>query len=126
MAINRSQIISSKVAIGILLILLVFFANLKYQQWKNQQVIEQQKQDLQEQANQWQQKNDELTQSLQYLNSSSYREQVARQQLNLKINGENVYSFTTAAAQATTTALASPAPSLSNPRKWWNYFFQNN
>ncbi|HVY68202.1 MAG TPA: septum formation initiator family protein, partial [Patescibacteria group bacterium] len=67
-------------------------------------------------------KNDELNQSLQYLNSPSFKERVAREQLNLKKEGETVYGFSEADS-ASSTALAVPTDGLSNPAKWWNYFF---
>ena len=115
------QQLSSKIAIFGLLILLVFLGNLKYKQWKNQLEIEKQKQNLQSEADALEKKNNELNQSLQYLNSPSFKERVAREQLNLKKDGETVYSFGDA---ATSSGLSLQTDGKThNAQKWWNYFF---
>lgn len=117
---NFKQTISTKFAIAALLILLLFLADLKFKQWKNQRQIEQQKQSLQQQTDALQKKNDELSQSLDYLNSPTFKESVARQQLGLKKQGEQVYSF----SNATQTDQGGQSQTSSNNlKKWWNYFF---
>ncbi len=113
--------ISSRLAIATLIILLIFLVDLKYKQWKNQQEIEKQKQNLLAQADTLQKKNNELNQSLQYLNSPSFKERVAREQLNLKKDGEIVYSFGDAPDQAPQNT--PPEIKTSNVQKWWDYFF---
>jgi len=106
-----------------LLILLVFLGNLKFKQWQSQRQIEKEKQSLQDQADSLQKKNQELSRSLQYLNSESFKERVAREQLGLKKDGEQAYSFADAprVAGASTDAPGGP----SNIKKWWDYFFTN-
>jgi predicted negative regulator of RcsB-dependent stress response len=121
---TTKQKLSSKITIFGLIILLAFLANWKYRQWGNENLIRKQKQSLQAQADALQKKNDELSQSLQYLNSDSFKESVARQQLNLKKQGEVEYAFTdvpsTAAGQQNQSG-----GSESNPKKWLDYFFSN-
>ncbi len=114
--------ISSKIAIAALLILLVFLGNLKLKQWRAQRQIEKEKLSLKEQAEGLQKKNNELNQSLQYLNSTGFKERVARQQLDLKKQGEQVYSFSDApkVAGASTEKASGPG----NIQKWWDYFFK--
>jgi cell division protein FtsB len=119
------QAISSKIAICGLLILLVFLADLKYRQYQAQHAIEGQMQNLQQQADSLQKKNDQLSQSLQYLNSPAFKETVAREDLGLKKSGEDVYSFGNqqpAVNPQTTGDVTKP----SNFQKWWNYFFVAN
>lgn len=113
--------ISSKIAITGLLILLIFLAELKFKQWKNQREIEKQKYSLLAQAGSLQKKNQELNESLRYLNSPNFKERVAREQLNLKKDGEIVYSFGDAPEK--TTGDTEQSNKISNPQKWWDYFF---
>lgn len=95
--------------------------DLKYQQWKNQKEVEKQKQNLVAQTDTFKKKNDELNQSLQYLNSTSFKERVAREQLNLKKEGETVYSFDIEKVED--ADITSPEQKDTNMIKWWNYFF---
>ena len=116
----NKQALSSKIAICGALVLLLFLSDLKYKQYKAQTEIEKQKQSLQAQADALQKKNDDLNQSLQYLNSASFKERIARQDLGLKKQDETVYSFGDAPAPS---APSQEQPKPSNIQKWWNYFF---
>ena len=116
------QNLTSKFAIFALLVLAVFLGNLKFKQFKNQVEIEKKTQSLQQQADALQKKNEDLSQSLQYLNSPSFKERVARQQLNLKKDGEMVYGFT---ENGSSTSEGQIAVKTSNAKKWWDYFFTN-
>ncbi len=119
------QILSSKIAIGLLIVLLAFLVNSKYKQWQQTKTINALKDDLLRQANVQEQKNQELATSINFINSDDFQEQVARQQLNLKKNGEVVYSFTQGQDVSTTTGqVAAASAQAGNPQKWWNYFFQ--
>jgi len=117
------QTLSSKITIFGLIILLAFLADWKYRQWAGEKLIQAQKQSLQQEADALQKKNNELSQSLQYLNSDSFKESVARQQLNLKKPGEQVYSF--ADAGQTGQPQNQSSAGQSNAKKWLNYFFAN-
>ncbi len=117
------QTLSSKIALIALALLMIFLGNLKYKQWKSQRQIEAEKLSLQDQADRLQKKNDELNQSLQYLNSTGFKERVARDQLGLKKEGEQVYSFSDAPQVAGATTDKQNAPG--NVQKWWDYFFTN-
>jgi len=121
---TAKQILSSKIAIGLLIILLAFLANSKYKQWQQVRAINALKADLLRQADVQQKKNQELTDSINFLNSGDFKEQVARQQLNLKKNGEVVYNFTQGDDASATSAVAGASITASNPQKWWGYFFQ--
>ena len=115
-------LLSSKLALVCLTALLLLLGNTKYQQWKKEAAIEDEKKRLTEQQDQLMKKNKEFSDSLQYLTSDDFRDRAARQQLNLKKNGEIVYNFTVAAATATPLAVAD-TETASNPAKWWKYFF---
>ena len=115
--------ISSKMAIVALGVLAIFLADLKFKQWQNQKAIESNIQSLKAQESERQQKNNELSKSLDYLSSPDFKEKVAREQLGYKKNGEVVYGFSESQPnQGSDTGLPNGS-SESNPVKWWNYFF---
>jgi len=115
------QTLSSKITIVGLLILLAFLADWRYKQWTGEKIIRAEKQDLQQQADSLQKKNDELSQALQSLNSDSFKEGVARLQLNYKKPGEQVYTFVDAAQTGQPQEPASSGGG--NAKKWLDYFF---
>ncbi len=118
-----NQKLSSKTAILGLIILAGFLGTQEYKQLSNQRKIEEQKTNLQQQADALTKKNADLSESLKYLNSPSFKEKVARQQLNLKKDGETVYSFADASMSNQTSV--DSAGKQSNFIKWWHYFFTN-
>ena len=117
------QTISSKIAIVALCALLVFLGNIKYRQWQKQQQIEEQILASQKQADALEKKNKQLSESLQYFNSSSFKERVAREQLGLKKEGEQVFSF---ADGTQVLGVSDSKPTGGNFKKWWDYFFAEN
>ena len=116
------QNISSKIAIFGLEVLAIFLGDLKFKQWRNQQAIEANIAALKVQENEREQKNNELSKSLAYLNSTDFKEKVAREQLGFKKSGETVYGFSDPAQAQPSTEINS-TPKLTNPQKWWTYFF---
>jgi cell division protein FtsB len=117
------QRLSSKITIIGLFILMAFLADWKYRQWVSEKLIEKQKLDLQQQADALQKKNNELSQSLEYLSSDTFKEGVAREQLDLKKQGEQVYTFVDSSESSQTQAQAPSGPS--NAKKWLDYFFSD-
>ncbi|MEK7161093.1 MAG: septum formation initiator family protein [Patescibacteria group bacterium] len=115
--------LSSKTAIFGLIILAGFLGVQEYKQLSNQKKIETQKKNLQDQADALSKKNNDLSESLQKLNSLNFKEKVARQQLNLKKDGETVYSF--ADASISNQSSGNSLAKQSNFIKWWRYFFAN-
>lgn len=113
--------ISSNITIVALILLLIFLANIKYKQWKNQKAIEVQKENILAQTNALNKKSNELNESLEYLNSVAFKERVAREQLNLKKEGETVYTFGNPGEQISETLNSNKK--ISNFEKWWTYFF---
>lgn len=79
---------------------------------------------LEKHAEELEQKNNELKQVVEYLNSPAYQERAARENLNLKKQGE------IAVALPSSNTLTEPEDQTnkdqqkpSNLRLWWNYFF---
>lgn len=119
----NKKLLSSKFFFAGMLIFLAILANVKFQQLKNESAIEKEKNTLAAQADSLQKKNQELSDSLSYLNSQDYKERIARQQLNLKKEGEAVYNFSVLNNQNSSDR---PEDSEdSNAKKWWDYFFNN-
>ena len=116
---NYKSLLSTKLAVVLLLGLVVFLANLRFQQWRAQRAIESEKQAIAAQAETLEKKNRDLNQSLSYLNTPDFKERVARQQLNLKKNGEVVYSFSEDQASSSPTQTKTAS---NNFQKWLEYF----
>ncbi len=121
---DRKILLSSKITLAILAVFLGFLCNIKYKQWASQKAIEKEKTSLALQADQLDKKNQELDQSLSYLNSQSFKERVARQQLNLKKDGETVYNFSNPQVSPGDDG-ANQKSGKSNIQKWWEYFYDN-
>ncbi len=118
-------LLANKFFVAALAVFLIFMSTVEYKQYKQRQAVQKEIADLQSQASQIEQKNQNLQNLISNLNSTGYKQASAREQLNLKKNGEVVYSFVQPGA--------SPLPAgaggqdsqsgLSNAQKWWNYFF---
>lgn len=70
--------------------------------------------------------NYELSQLLDYYKTNEYKEAEARKRLNLKAEGEQVVMIDEKKASVEEVKAAEEAAQqagVSNPTKWWNYFF---
>lgn len=123
---SYKQFFSSKITVLLFIILLAFLTNIKYKQWRSQRDIDREKQNLSQQAANLEKKNSELTESLSYLNSNSFKERVARQELGLKKDGETVFDFSENPNAAGASTAAGTQTKQTNFKKWWDYFTSNN
>lgn len=75
-------------------------------------------------------RNRELQALVDYLNSDSYKEIQARQNLGLQKPDEQAVAVQPAPPNldiaAQTASAKEEKKNLSNPEKWWNYFFETN
>jgi cell division protein FtsB len=120
---NSKKILSSKLAFFCLLVIAAFLANIKYKQWQSQKAIDKEKQALIKQAADFEQKNADLKNSLTYLSSADYKEKAAKTQLNLKREGEQVYSFIDIQNPQNDNLL--PKDNKPNYQKWIQFFFKD-
>lgn len=101
----------------------VFLGTQKYSQYKQSKVVETEKQKILTQIDGLQKKNKEIAASLEYFKSDSFKQRVAREQLNLKKPGETVYSFTESLAEQknleTEEKVEKPKSNIEN---WVKYF----
>ncbi|PIR96341.1 MAG: hypothetical protein COT92_01620 [Candidatus Doudnabacteria bacterium CG10_big_fil_rev_8_21_14_0_10_42_18] len=116
--------LSTKKAVFLLFIFLLSLGYIQLKQIRKQRAIDVEKNTLISQTRELEQKNKQLEDSLSYLNSTEFKERVARQQLNLKKEGEIVFNFTDGPRieGAKTGSFTAEKPSGSNFEKWIKYF----
>ncbi len=112
--------ISNRFVVVLLLASLVLLSTTRYKQYRQSKKVEAQIASLQSESRLVEEKNQQLENSLQYLSSESASERLARQQMNLKRNGEIAVVFLPSGPTNKTEEQKSNA---SNFRLWWNYFF---
>lgn len=121
----QTRLLKSKFFIGGLVLLLAVLGLNEYKQYSQRRAIQKEIQSIIAQGDELQAKNRQLSDSLNYLNTNSYKERLARQQLNLKKEGEIVVNF----ANLNSPPQNADAPSLNGPKqnalKWWKYFFNS-
>jgi len=107
-----------------LVVLALIFGRMHLMQWQKKRQIAKEIEILTQQQLSLEQKNKELSESLAFLTSGNYKERVARQQMNLKKDGEIVYNFTEAAAPAQKDDAEQNSTAGSRIKSWWLYFFK--
>lgn len=122
MSFTLKEKLSQKFIVLGLVILVIFLGYIRYQQYRQKQSIDGEKTSLQTQIDNLEKKNQELEASIKYLSSLSSKEKVAREQLNLKKQGEVVYGFIKNEAVLDNQTGAIKTNQDSNPIKWWKYF----
>jgi cell division protein FtsB len=87
-------------------------------------LVDEQIRSLQVRADQIRGQNSQLSDLVKYLNTPQYQEKQAREQLNLKKEGEVVVALPP--SQQEQVASAGIVVRKSNPQKWYDYFFRKN
>lgn len=80
---------------------------------------------LEKEVGDLEERNAELADLIEYLNSTSWQEKEARTKLNLKAEGESIVitpSQNNLANSVATVLVTEPQEQISTPAKWWNYF----
>lgn len=108
----------------VLFVLIVAFTRAYYQNYRTRQEIER----LKVEVSRLEAKKIETLEILRYAQSAAYVEEKARAELNLVKPGERVTVVPGAAAGGVGGVGQPPKNmlelnNLSNPRRWWNYFF---
>ncbi len=102
----------------------IVFGKMHYNQWQKKRQIASEIKALTGQQQSLQQKNQELAESLAYLSSGNYKERIARQQLNLKKDGEVVYNFNEPQVAGASTEAPPKIGAGTRVKEWWLYFFK--
>lgn len=109
-------------ALGLAILTAFWYARAYYQDYKLRQEIEQ----LQEEVKHFETKKLESMELLQYVMSSTYVEDTARTELNMKKPGEHVVFIedlgNSSQDSSKSNIQAVDEQVLSNPLKWWYYF----
>ncbi len=109
-------------------IFLLFLLVVSFGQFRNRHSIQKEIDSLTKQADQIQKNNEEVKNFIAYLKTDSYKEQAARQQLNLKKEGETVYSFSALSPQTEVVnqeeVIKLENAKKSNLNKWVTYFLR--
>jgi cell division protein FtsB len=111
----------SKTTIFLLSLLALFLSYQKFSQYQLQKSVEKEKLFLQKQISDLEKTNTDLEQTLNFLDSDSYKEIVARQQLNMQKAGEQTYNFTKTSGEAS-EADNQNTVTQSNFNKWLSFF----
>ena len=124
-----TDLLKNKIFIGFLICLLLFMVGIEYNQYRAKEKVDAEISSLESEAANTQQKNQDLQTFIGYLKTDDYAQKAAREQLNLKKDGESVYAFSSPTADAPTATQTTAAPQSStvsisdNLKKWWTYFF---
>jgi cell division protein FtsB len=122
------QMLQNKTFVGALVVLLAFFTYGQVKNFRARHAVEKEIKELTRQSEILQKENQELESFVAYLQTDNFKERALREQLNLKKEGEVVFSFapqnTPEVAGLSTVAEAQEVANEPNTAKWWNYFFK--
>src|SRR3990170_6969503 len=124
---KSSSFLSSPFFLAGGIVLLIFFGWAALNEYLRERAIDAEVNELKQTIDGLESKNQELESSLAYIQTPEFQELEAKRQLGLVKDGENVIIFSDKPSGKSSisddeTADGS-APQLSNPQKWWNYFF---
>lgn len=112
-----------------LIIILVFLGLNLTKSWKKSREINQEIASLEKEIEVLSGDKLKLEKLIEYFNSTAYIEEKARKDLGLKKEGEKVVivgnqNITDSSLSNSNTIQDGKDKKISNPKKWWNYFFQ--
>lgn len=122
---NVLRLLSSTAVIITLVIIFIFLSITEFGDWQKKRQVDNEIAELTKQAADLEQKNNQISNSLSFLNSNNFKEKIAREQLNLKKEGELVYDTTPAPNLPGSQNSADTTAPESNAKKWYSYFFKN-
>ena len=129
------QIFSSKILLVVSLIILIFFSTNLVKEIINRRDLKSEVSSLEEEINKLEGRNQELSHLIGYFESLDFVEKEARTKLNLRKPGEKIIIVADEDAevdlvepidQDLSNFISNEIVSLTNPDKWWNYFFKVN
>ena len=123
MSFSLRKILKSKlffaVGLAILVLLIIAFGR----EFSRRYALEQQVKSLESQVAEIENKNQEFTQLIDYFNTQNFTEEEARLKMGLKKPGEEVVVINQPAVKTRPAEAPDNLANLSNPAKWWYYFF---
>ena len=131
------RILSSKLVLVGSLILLIFICIALGKAIYRRHAIQREIQVIRQEIEKAEGKNKELSELIGYFSTDAFKEKMARQKLNLQREGETVVAIPVKKKSDETMILGTndngqdssaggvQAANISNPHKWWYYFFSN-
>ena len=117
---KAKSLINNKTFFIVMLVFTLILSGYEFSAWQKRRNVEKEIAEITLQAKKYEDTNKELSQSLSFLQTTASRERVARQQLNMKKDGEIVVNF--GDAQIGLETAVEHRQVTSNPQKWWDYF----
>ena len=125
---NAKRVISSKLFLFLGIIVLGFLIFSFGKKFLESREIDEQIKGAGDDITRLEEKNNELGNFLDFLNTDAFLEQEARLKFNLQKPGESVVIIPGVGEASNTGAEREEAANdrlISNPKKWWNYFFKS-
>src|SRR3989344_3378453 len=123
---TRFSWLMSKTSIVASLIILVVVCGGLYQIWQQKVGVNSEIRTLRDELALLETNNVELSELIDYLNSTAYIEAKARRDLGLKKEGEGAVIIPDVTEMVIRSNQQDSDPNRSNIKKWWDYFFSTN
>ncbi|OGY46602.1 MAG: hypothetical protein A2840_02860 [Candidatus Buchananbacteria bacterium RIFCSPHIGHO2_01_FULL_47_11b] len=123
---TRFSWLKSKTSIVASLIILVVVCGGLYQIWQQNVGVNSEIRTLRDELALLETNNVELSELIDYLNSTAYIEAKARRDLGLKKEGEGAVIIPDVTEMVIRSNQQDSDPNRSNIKKWWDYFFSTN
>ena len=123
---TRFSWLKSKTSIVASLIILVVVCGGLYQIWQQNVGVNSEIRTLPDELALLETNNVELSELIDYLNSTAYIEAKARRDLGLKKEGEGAVIIPDVTEMVIRSNQQDSDPNRSNIKKWWDYFFSTN
>ena len=123
---TRFSWLKSKTSIVASLIILVVVCGGLYQIWQQNVGVNSEVRTLRDELALLETNNVDLSELIDYLNSTAYIEAKARRDLGLKKEGEGAVIIPDVTEMVIRSNQQDSDPNRSNIKKWWDYFFSTN
>jgi len=120
------KVLKSKLFLFFCLIILVFLIISFGKEFTRRYYLEKEVEKLEEQIAELENRNQKFTELVDYLNTEDFTEAEARLKMGLKKPGEEVMVIEYPEGQEKEMVSENNNSDLTNPDKWWHYFFKIN
>ncbi len=125
------RLLKSKLLIVVEILVLVFFSTALVKEIVRKHSVEKEVEELQQELTELEQQNIKLSSLVEYFDSDTFKEEQARLKLGLQKPGESVVAVLGDSIDLNVVndnnsnllAFNSDGEKISNPQRWWNYFF---
>ena len=118
--------LKSKTSVVASLVILLLVCGGLYRIWQQNVNVNSENRTLRDELSSLETDNIELSELIDYLNSTAYIEAKARRDLGLKKAGEEAVIIPDVAEMVTNSNQSHADANRSNIKKWWDYFFSTN